>query len=173
MTIFKTKKVKHITVGFSSAVLILILISLVNVLTSSPFKALKNINQDQCSWIVGHWAGEFGDGIFTEKWKIIDENKIIGNGCYVQNNDTIFKEELSLIKIGNNWGYISIADDNIPILFTLTENNKNKMVFQNSEHDFPTKIVYLLKADSSLLVTVEGKKFGILMTDEYKMKRVK
>ena len=101
MGIFKNQKVKHITFGFASAVLIWIIILLVNVFTNSPLKALENINQDEFSWITGHWEGNFGDGVFTETWKIIDKNKIIGNGCYVENRDTIFKEELSLIKIGN------------------------------------------------------------------------
>ncbi|MFT4524978.1 MAG: hypothetical protein ACI85F_001130 [Bacteroidia bacterium] len=173
MTIFKNKKVKYITLGFLCAVSLWIIISLITVFTSSQPQALKNVKLEKFSWLTGQWEGILGDGVFTEKWKIIDENKIIGIGCYVENGDTIFKEELSLIKIGSDCGYISTSDGNAPTLFTLTESYNNTWIFENSEHDFPNRIVYSLKHDDSLFVTVEGKTFGIPIADEYQMKKVK
>ena len=173
MKIFKNQKVKNITLGFTQAVLLWVIISVVATFINSPKQALKNINLDEFSWLIGQWQGDFGGGTFTEKWEMIDENKIIGSGCFVARNDTVFREELSLLRIGNNCGYISEADDNPPVLFTLTEKTGNKWTFENKEHDFPKKIIYSLKDDGSLFVSVEGKTFGIPVNDEYLMKKVK
>jgi hypothetical protein len=162
MALFKNQTVKHVTLGFTGAVLLWVIISVITVFSSSQPRALKNVTLD-----------EFWGGVFTETWKIIDENKFIGSGCYIENGDTIFKEELSLIKIGESCGYTSTSDDNVPVLFTLTKKENRTWTFENKEHDFPNRIIYSLKADSSLSVSVDGKTFGILMSDEYQMKKAK
>jgi hypothetical protein len=173
MALFKNQTVKHVTLGFTGAVLLWVIISVITVFSSSQPRALKNVTLDEFSWLTGQWQGDFGGGVFTETWKIIDENKFIGSGCYIENGDTIFKEELSLIKIGESCGYTSTSDDNVPVLFTLTKKENRTWTFENKEHDFPNRIIYSLKADSSLSVSVDGKTFGILMSDEYQMKKAK
>ena len=56
----------------------------------------------------------------------------------------------------------------------LTSLRNGQAVFENPQHDFPTKIVYGLQADGSLLAAIEGPgRDGKPRRVEYPYKRVK
>lgn len=173
MAIIENQKVKYVILGFFSALFLWLILALITTITGSQTRPLKNVSIDELSWLVGQWKGDFGQGSFTETWNMLDENNLNGTGCYVENADTVFKEQLSLISLSGSCAYISISDGNAPTLFALVENQHNSWIFENNEHDFPNRIIYLLKTDSSLLVTIEGKTFGIPHTEEYHLLKIK
>ncbi|MNY81490.1 hypothetical protein D3C86_2230780 [compost metagenome] len=53
----------------------------------------------------------------------------------------------------------------------MTSATDNKMVFENSKHDFPNKIIYNLVEKDSLIAEISGLKKGKLYTEKFVMKR--
>jgi hypothetical protein len=55
--------------------------------------------------------------------------------------------------------------------FKMVSMNENEVVFENPEHDFPTRIIYQLMSDGSLLGRIEGIDKGTPRTAEFPMTR--
>lgn len=173
MKTIKSQKRKYFLFGILTATIIVVLISAMVSFSNSQRAPLNTHDLSELSWLAGQWKGNFDDGNFIEEWKWT-ENALKGRGRFIVKGDTLFSEKLSLRNIENNSVYISIADDNAPTLFTLTNQDKNTWVFENMEHDFPKSIAYKLINIDSLHITVEGKILGIItISDEYSLKRVK
>ena len=81
----------------------------------------------------------------------------------VVGSDTVFKEHSVLEETGKTLQcVISIPGENNdkPVIFTMTKQTENTMLFENPKHDFPTAIHYEQKGDSVIAVisgTLEGK----------------
>jgi len=70
--------------------------------------------------------------------------------------------------------YIASPSKQTQTAFKLTSLRNGQAVFENPQHDFPTKIVYGLQADGSLLAAIEGPgRDGKPRRVEYPYKRVK
>jgi hypothetical protein len=102
----------------------------------------------------GIWYNE-NSGTY-EEWRYQDGN-LFGKSYKIAEADTIITESLKLFK--NNLTYVYEAtvigqNDNNPILFKLSSEIKNKIVFINPDHDFPQKIVYHFINDNTMEVFV-------------------
>ncbi|CAN5136568.1 hypothetical protein BH09BAC5_BH09BAC5_22750 [soil metagenome] len=119
----------------------------------NPDNATKDID-----WMIGKWHGtDLNTVIFTESWQ--HEGKgMIGFGCSMSPaGDTLFKENLKIdIVEGVPYYIVTIPPKKEPILFKMIQGDDHNAIFENRDHDFPQRISYLLKADNSLKVKLEG-----------------
>jgi hypothetical protein len=58
-----------------------------------------------------------------------------------------------------------------PVSFKMGETGPNRVVFENAEHDFPTKITYWLDEEGSLRARIEGKADAKQKPQEFRWKR--
>ena len=129
-------------------------------------------------WLVGQWKGQLGKNTYHESWKSTNRGPLEGSASIMNpQGKTILMEVLRIDKIGSHVVYIAAVDKNHPVLFTLIEtsgeNNKPKWVFENREHDFPQRIIYIRESPDSLVAHVEGVIKGKEEKEEFRLKREK
>jgi hypothetical protein len=88
--------------------------------------------------------------------------------------DTVHSETIELLWEGDDIFYIPTVKGNAgPVRFKLTENNGQSAVFENPEHDFPTKITYENRGDSMLYAKISGMVKGKEVAKEFPLQRAK
>jgi hypothetical protein len=121
------------------------------------------INPD---FIVGNWKRINEDSTKTtfEIWK----SDLSGVGYTLKNNDTIFKEVLSIISSDGKQYFQVTGVNQQPTLFLITKLTKNSLVSENKENDFPKEISYWLENDT-LKAKVGNEDFAI----DFEFERIK
>ena len=80
-----------------------------------------------------------------------------GVGYSFERKDTTFTETLRIEQIGNDIFYIAEVPHNPgPVRFKLMRLDECSAVFENPEHDFPNRIIYIRQGEDSLHVRIEG-----------------
>jgi len=95
-------------------------------------------------WMLGSWVRTNNSkGAKTyESWTKKSKNEYIGFGCTLKDKDTVFKEELSIIKINNIWNLEVFGVNETSTLFKFISNTTNSFTCQNLQNEFPKKISY-------------------------------
>lgn len=143
----------------------------------SVFLTAGDRNLTELHWLAAQWTGSMGDSLYTETWTITPQGSLEGN-AFMKNREgkTIFSESLRIDKIGDHIVYIAAVNKSNPVLFTLVgtslENNKPAWVFENKEHDFPQRIIYIKVSPDSLLARVEGLQKGKEEKEEFPLTKV-
>ena len=107
-------------------------------------------------WIVDNWISTDGDKKSFEHWEKLSDDLYIGGSETVKNGDTIFAEKLKIERTASGINYVADVEHNPePVKFRLTEITDTSAVFENPEHDFPRKIIYLLE-EGKLHASIEG-----------------
>lgn len=124
---------------------------------------------EKLSWIEDNWISPQDGSIIYENWVRVDDSAYSGESYTVKNGVTVFTEKLKIEKIGDDIFYTAVVAHNPgPVHFKLVELDENKAVFENPEHDFPNRIIYMLKDDGLLYARIEGKnKKGEEVTGEF------
>jgi hypothetical protein len=105
---------------------------------------------------VGNWSMDNPELKSFDVWKKVNDTLFIGKS-YTLN---ILKEEIGLMKNGNDWYYISLVEgqnDGKAIPFKLIKQTKSKFIFENKEHDFPKQIEYNFRSANNLVVYLRSK----------------
>ena len=146
-----------------------IIVSLISCKEKNDYKALKKMD-----WLVGTWSNSYGEKSYTEVWKKENDSTFKGYSHIIQEKDTIFSEFITIHQRGDSLYYIvNVENQNEgeSVSFILTDSENNKYVFENPEHDFPTKIVYHKINNDSIFAQVSGEMGGKSRTVDFPMKR--
>jgi hypothetical protein len=131
---------------------------------------------NKISWILGEWIQSDSAGTFHEKWIVNPDNSFDGIGYLMVENDTIFAEDLQIRISGDNIYYVPTLinqNDGKEVLFRLDSLTDNLMIFENSQHDFPTRIIYTHPTSDSLHAWIEGIDKGKQRREDFRMARKK
>jgi len=132
---------------------LLTLLSLVLFLNTKKPTEIKDLH-----FLVGTWKVERKDSY--ENWGLKGKDALEGNSYKIKNGIKQIDEYLS-IKINDNKIIYSAKvvnqNDGKAIEFVLNSSVKDKLSFENLEHDFPKKIQYTKRNDTTLSVAVLGK----------------
>lgn len=109
-------------------------------------------------WMVGNWQRiNEPDSISTfENWERNVEEEYLGKGISLKKGDTIFQENMRLLKNNNSWRLEVTGVNPEPTYFEMTELGKNNFTVENEENDFPKKITYWLHGDTLKAVIAGG-----------------
>jgi len=104
----------------------------------------KSKEEAQFDWMLGNWERTNNSkGTKTyEYWSKKSKDEYIGFGCTLKDKDTVFIEELSIIKINNIWNYKVVGVNETPTLFKFIDNTTNSFACENQQNEFPKKISY-------------------------------
>lgn len=121
----------------------------------------------------GKWKSEDKNMLIFEEWQKNNDTSFSGEGYFFKNGEKIITEKLYLLKLHDQIVYIAKPGKNDPTLFTLTEYDPQKFIFENPEHDFPKKITYEFINDSTLNAFIEGEMNAEKKVVKFSLKRIK
>lgn len=109
-------------------------------------------------WLLGSWHRiNEKDGKETyEIWNKINNTEYIGVGYTLQNSDTIWKENIKLIKSDKDWNFeVSGMGESSPTIFKLTKIDIESFTCENELNEFPKKIKYY-KNENKITAVISG-----------------
>ena len=131
-------------------------------------------NIEQANWFLGTWQNNTPDGNLTEIWKQKNDSIYLGVSYVIIKSDTVFYESISLEKKNKKWNYVvSVKNQNNeqPVSFEMTELTPTQLVFENPNHDFPSKIMYTQISKDSIVAKISGIIDGKQQAQLFPMKR--
>ena len=108
-------------------------------------------------WLLGKWerTNNKKGTITYEQWQRKD-SVYTGLGFTLQGNDTIFKENMRILKINGVWNLEVNGVNPEPTYFYFTNQTENGFVCENPDNEFPKVIEYF----------IEDKKLTAIISDE-------
>lgn len=127
-------------------------------ITTTLFSCKTEQKSQKPNWLVGKWerVNEKPNKKTFEFWHI----DLTGKGFTLRENDTVFKEILSIVSINDTLTLKVEGVNATPTLFKITTQTDTSFVAENPKHDFPTKIEYWLDRQQ-LKAKVSNKEFAI------------
>ncbi len=112
-----------------------------------------NCNQksdESFDWLLGEWQRTNEEENLTtyEYWKKISDTEYEGLGIRLQQTDTLFQENIKLVKSDKTWNLLVITkEDSIPTTFKVTKIESTSFTCENPDNEFPNKIRYFIEGD--------------------------
>jgi len=129
---------------------------------------------EKLEWIVGTWQRETSRGTMFEDWKVANDTLWQGKAFRLTEGDTLIIERLSLEIMRDEIFYVPVVPHNEgAVYFRMIEQSPEKVVFENPEHDFPQRIIYMKISDDSLHARIEGINEGVDSAVDFYYKRMK
>jgi hypothetical protein len=136
---------------FFQVLLLLAAIS-VSSCSDSPIDQIDSLKRLEGTWV------STGNVLFFEQWEIIDDTTLRGLGYSINNDDTVYNEQLYIQKDSESVNYIAIVwkqNNAEPVLFELVKNSSGRFEFENPVHDYPKRIIYDFMSDTVFRVQLE------------------
>ncbi len=129
------------------------LIILISILLFSCQKETQKPN-----WLQGKWQrlNEKPTKTTFDFWN----NDLTGIGFTLQENDTVFKETMSIVSIQNILHLKIVGVNEQPTLFKFTQQTDTSFVSENEQNEFPKKINYYMDGQQ-LKCKVSNDEFSI------------
>jgi hypothetical protein len=103
-------------------------------------------------WLSGHWMQQGPDGDWAEEyWTEPRDDIMLGTGLSGKGLD-VKSWEFMRIQGATFWGS---PQGQAPVPFRIVEQRQKSVVFENSKHDYPTRISYRLD-EKMLIATTSG-----------------
>jgi hypothetical protein len=117
------------------------------------------VTLDRLTWMLGSWvtAGEAWQTF--EHWERVGQDVFrgVGGSRDLPDGSARVMETLHLLHIDGELFYLAKVKENpLPVAFRLTELAGDRAVFENPDHDFPTRLEYMRGGDGAMSVRVSG-----------------
>jgi hypothetical protein len=123
-------------------------------------------------WLAGCWTPDDRDAGSVEQWTSPAGGTMLGMNRIVSGGRSVAFEYMRIeVNKDNMVEFIASPSGQETARFKMVSMNENEVVFENPEHDFPTRIIYRLLSDGSLLGRIEGVDEGTPRTAEFPMTR--
>lgn len=152
--------------------LILATILLTTHASASQAPDAKQTDINQLSWLSGAWVMEKGEMRVEEHWTPPRAGTMMGVGRTMRGDKTVFYEFLRIEATPQGIVYFAAPRGRHPATgFKAIEMSDEKVVFENPEHDFPTRISYWKEANGGLGAKIEGKRNGHDASESWSFRR--
>jgi hypothetical protein len=143
---------------------VLIILSLCLIFSCNKKQNLSNFeNVTNFDWLLNQWQrsnDKAGQATF-ENWDKTNDSLYIGMSYTLQGADTVFKENVQLVRTGNQWSYnVLLSDADEGVSFVITQMSDASFICENMFNEFPKKFLYQMKGDS-LFANVSGGEHSI------------
>jgi len=125
------------------------------------------------AWLAGCWEYDRGGRISEERWTKPKAGMMLGTGQTVKDGKTV---EFEFMRIHEEKGEIFFTakpSGQPEASFKLISYKDGKAVFENSQHDFPQRVIYGKQPDGVLLARIEGEMNGQKRGIDFPFKRAK
>jgi hypothetical protein len=118
-------------------------------------------------WILGKWESKTQEGTLYENWEKLDDSTYLGNAYSIVEGDTTFSEEARIMSRKGVIVYSVTVNNEETTDFELV-NDEKEAVFENPEHDYPQRIIYMRNGKDSLYARIEGMVDDVLNKEEFR-----
>jgi hypothetical protein len=140
----------------------LLLLMVVILLASSYSNAGQKTSVNKLDFISGCWVLDDGKERTEENWMKPSGQSMIGMSRTVAGGKTVFVEYVQIKEVNGQLAYVvSLGVGAKPVTFKMIKSTDNEVVFENSEHDFPQRIIYRRDSADALFARVEGQEKGV------------
>jgi hypothetical protein len=128
---------------------------------------------DQLAWLAGCWASERGEAGSGEQWMAPAGGTMLGVSRTVRGARTV-EHEFMQIRTGADGKlvFIALPSGQRETSFPLASIGEREVVFENPQHDFPTRVSYRLQSDDRLVARIEGRRDGKSRGIDFSFKRI-
>ncbi|MDR6300383.1 hypothetical protein [Mesonia maritima] len=118
-------------------------ILIISIVIFGTFISCEN-QEPTFDWLVGNWQriNDKPSENTYENWQKVAAENYKGIGFTLKNGDTIFKENLSLLKKNETWIFQVEGVNEEPVLFPIEVMEKNNFKARNNKNPFPKIIAY-------------------------------
>jgi hypothetical protein len=140
---------------------------------SAPTPAEPAGALEPVAFLAGEWTATTAEGDVREAWGPPRGNAMLGTSHTVAGGRTLFFEYVRIEARSTGLVYLaSPLGRHPPTAFALVESDRDRVVFENPEHDFPQRVVYERNGDR-LDASIEGNDNGKVRTESWSYQRVK
>ena len=154
----------------------LFLISLLSLMLFSCTTRSKNEKIKASEWLLGEWVNQSKEGIVSENWSQPNDSTLVAGSFFIKEKDTLHFENIALTEKDGELLYettIQGQNDDKPIVFPLLSETENELVFENLTNDYPQKIKYQRNSKSAITISISGKQANKVVSEQFKMTKVK
>lgn len=141
------------------------MLALVSLNAGSPGSALPE-------WMAGSWAGVQGGVEMEEYWTAARGGSMLGLHRDIAKGRTASFEFLRIELSKDGAIYWGSPEGRLATPFKMIESGPRRAVFENREHDYPTRILYWIPEDGALHARIEGSLHGKAESSEWTWRRV-
>jgi len=149
---------------FKTAVILFSLITIC--LSQTETATIENFR-----WLAGAWITEQGNTVIEEVWMAPQGGMMPGMGRTVFSEDKTFFEFMRIARTDSGIYFFGSPKGENTTPFKLTRTEHNRIEFENPQHDFPQRIIYVLASPDNLTARVEGMVNGKLEYSEWNYRR--
>lgn len=120
----------------------------------------------------GSWLNKTEKSETEEFWLPIKGNMMLGLNRTVADTGKAGFEFLRIFQKEDDILYAASPNGREAVLFKLINYDKDKIVFENSEHDFPHRIIYTFQTEKEMTARIEGEVEGNYKFGEWKFSKV-
>lgn len=152
-------------------VLLLALSLSLGAVASSSAQASNDVAR--LGWIAGCWEQRAGTRVAHEQWMAPLGGMMMGMNRTVAGNVVRSWEQLRIEVLNGRVSYVSQPSGQTLTAFAASLVSDTLVVFENPQHDFPTKILYRKIGTDSLWARIEGPQAGKTKGIDFPMKRIR
>lgn len=131
---------------------LILLLLVTTILSAKAQKSLTPFN-----FLLGNWEMKTAKGKTTEHW--VKSKDSLNGKSYKHNlkGESVLQETVVIKRIKDGFYFcVTGAGNKDRVDFKLVSSEKDKLVFENKQHDFPQRIVYQQKGKNELFAYIEG-----------------
>lgn len=130
---------------------------LMGALATAPAAAQQPYTLADIEFLAGCWAGEMGTLDMREQWTEAEGGVMLSTTRYIRDGAVVDWEFGRIVEDAGGvtyWPYPrgTISEHGFPLVRT-----DGEYVFENLEHDFPVRIVYVRDGEDGLSPRIEGR----------------
>jgi len=130
----------------------------------SIFKIEEKKQAGKFDWLVGSWENTHTQNTY-EDWELDQQNELLGYGYKLVKGEKVISEYIRIFSSNGNYYYESkLPNNEEPIVFKIINLDECGFVCENSDYDFPKKIIYILDGYDSLNTQLSSNKRKINFT---------
>ncbi len=122
-------------------------------------------------FLSGCWEARLGPVLIEEQWNRPAGGTLLGFSRTLKDARTVFTEFMRIERLGSEVVYTARIGTRSVTPFKLLRQSAAEVVFENSEHDFPQRIIYRKSVDG-LSARIEGVDKGKARGEDFPYRRV-
>lgn len=122
-------------------------------------------------FIHGAWASENSRSRTEEFWSPPRAGTMLGASRTMRGDKTVFFEHFRIEQRDGEIVYVAQPGGRAPTEFKLTSFDGTRAVFENPQHDFPTRIIYEKIDNRTMRASIEGLQNGKPAGQTWEFKR--
>jgi hypothetical protein len=137
-----------------------------------PSAQRPEVRVEQVGWMAGCWETSSPQRTVEEQWTAPRGQTMLGTGRTVRDGRTTEYEFVVISVKDGRLAYEAHPSGQPSAVFLSSELSDTRVIFQNSDHDFPQRVAYERQSADALLAWIEGSQNGRTRRVEFPYRRV-